>query len=168
MSDYSPPIVTAHIHTRFGSLLLGSTGSALCLCDWRFRKRREDIDKRVMSFFNTGFSIGEDEIIVRARVEIEEYCNGERLTFTVPVAPAGTEFQQCVWRELQTIPYGSTISYLELSRRLGNERAIRAVASANGANALSLIIPCHRVLGEDGSLTGYAGGLEAKRALLSM
>ena len=82
------------------------------------------------------------------------------------MAPEGTDFQIRVWKELQLIPYGKTLSYLDLSRRLGDEKAIRAVGRANGANPIAILIPCHRVIGADGSLTGYAGGLARKRALL--
>jgi len=80
----------------------------------------------------------------------------------------GSDFQKTVWEKLLTIPYGKTTSYLELSRMLGDEKAIRAVATANGANAISIIVPCHRVIGSDGSLTGYAGGLNAKQKLLQL
>ena len=80
----------------------------------------------------------------------------------------GTEFQKSVWEELLKIPYGQTASYLELSRAIGNEKAVRAVANANGANAIGIIIPCHRIIGSDGSLTGYAGGLDVKRKLLEI
>ena len=86
--------------------------------------------------------------------------------FDVPLLPVGTEFQLSVWQELLNIPYGGTCTYSEQARRMGMPRAVRAVAAANGLNALSLFIPCHRVVGHDGRLTGYAGGLEAKRFLL--
>lgn len=100
------------------------------------------------------------------RTQLEAYFKGNLRTFNVPLAPEGTDFQIRVWKELQHIPYGKTLSYLELSRRLGDEKAIRAVGRANGANPIAILIPCHRVIGVDGSLTGYAGGLERKRALL--
>ena len=84
----------------------------------------------------------------------------------MPLLLAGTRFQISVWEELQNIPYGTTCSYISLSRKLKNEKAIRAVASANGANAISIIVPCHRIIGADGSMTGYAGGIKAKKKLL--
>ena len=90
----------------------------------------------------------------------------KRTHFDIPLELIGTEFQQRVWQELQRIPYGKTISYLQLSKNLGDEKAIRAAATANGANGISILIPCHRVIGSDGSLTGYAGGLPAKKKLL--
>jgi len=88
------------------------------------------------------------------------------LTFDVPLAPRGTEFQRSVWDELLRIPYGDTMSYIELARRLGNPNAMRAVGAANGANPIAIIVPCHRVIGHDGQLVGFGGGLPAKRWLL--
>ena len=98
--------------------------------------------------------------------QLEEYFRGKRKTFSVSLNPEGTEFQKKIWEELLHIPYGDTISYLALSRRFGDEKAIRAVAGANAKNPVWIIIPCHRVIGSDGSLTGYAGGLWRKKWLL--
>lgn len=98
--------------------------------------------------------------------QIEKYFAGELKSFDLPLAPEGTDFQKKVWQELQNIPYGKTASYMEFSKTLGDPKAIRAVASANGKNPLWILIPCHRVIGSDGSLTGYAGGLWRKKWLL--
>ncbi len=98
--------------------------------------------------------------------QLQDYFNGKRNDFTIKINPHGTEFQQKVWRELLNIPFGKTMSYLDLSKKLGDVKAIRAVASANGKNPLWLVVPCHRVIGTDGSLTGYAGGLWRKKWLL--
>ncbi len=106
------------------------------------------------------------EILLAAIGQLEEYFNGKRKNFDLKLNPEGTEFQKKVWKELQNIPFGSTTSYLELSRKLGDAKAIRAVAAANGKNPLWIVIPCHRVIGSDGSLTGYAGGLPRKKWLL--
>jgi methylated-DNA-[protein]-cysteine S-methyltransferase len=100
--------------------------------------------------------------------QLEEYFAGHRRAFDVVIAPPGTTFQRRVWDELQRIDYGQTISYAELAARIGRPTAIRAAGAANGANPISILIPCHRVIGSDGSLTGYGGGLEAKRALLEL
>ncbi|AVR47350.1 cysteine methyltransferase [Christiangramia fulva] len=105
-------------------------------------------------------------ILQPAAKQLKEYFSGERTEFDLKLNPQGTEFQKKVWLELQNIPFGSTTSYLELSRKIGDEKAIRAVAAANGKNPLWIIIPCHRVIGNDGSLTGYAGGLHRKKWLL--
>ncbi|MCQ0111499.1 methylated-DNA--[protein]-cysteine S-methyltransferase [Zhouia amylolytica] len=99
-------------------------------------------------------------------IQLQEYFKGERTEFNLKLNPSGTSFQKKVWQSLQEIPYGNTISYLDLSKRLGDVKAIRAVASANGKNPLWIVVPCHRVIGTDGSLTGYAGGLWRKKWLL--
>jgi len=98
--------------------------------------------------------------------QLQEYFEGKRIRFDFKINPQGTDFQQKVWQELLNIPYGKTMSYLDLSKKLGDAKAIRAVASANGKNPLWIVIPCHRVVGTDGSLTGYAGGLWRKKWLL--
>lgn len=100
--------------------------------------------------------------------QLKEYFAGKLTAFDLPVDPGGTTFQSQVWAALQRIPYGETISYLELARRIGNEKAVRAVGLANGANPIAVIIPCHRVIGANGSLVGFGGGLPTKRALLDL
>ncbi|MGZ0016074.1 methylated-DNA--[protein]-cysteine S-methyltransferase [Yeosuana sp. AK3] len=99
-------------------------------------------------------------------IQLHEYFKGSRTQFTLSLNPEGTSFQKKVWKQLELIPYGKTITYLELSKQLGDVKAIRAVANANGKNPLWIIVPCHRVIGSDGSLTGYAGGLQRKQWLL--
>jgi methylated-DNA-[protein]-cysteine S-methyltransferase len=100
--------------------------------------------------------------------QLQEYFAGTRRAFDLEIAPAGTPFQLMVWRALRAIPYGETRSYRDLARSIGNERAVRAVGLANGRNPLAIVIPCHRVVGSDGSLTGFGGGLETKRYLLDL
>jgi methylated-DNA-[protein]-cysteine S-methyltransferase len=99
--------------------------------------------------------------------QLEEYFNGSRKQFDLPLNPKGTDFQKKVWKELSQIPYGKSISYLDLSKKIGDPKAIRAVAAANGKNPLWIIVPCHRVIGSNGDLVGYAGGLERKKWLLN-
>lgn len=115
-----------------------------------------------------GAVIRETPLIRQAFAEISEYLSGDRETFDLPLAPKGTPFQEKVWQALQTIPYGQTISYQELARRVGKPTAARAVGMANHHNPLPIVIPCHRVVGKNGSLTGYAGGLDLKRYLLAL
>jgi methylated-DNA-[protein]-cysteine S-methyltransferase len=112
------------------------------------------------------FGDRDDTPFAEATEQLEEYFAGRRTDFDLPLAPAGTEFQRRVWDELRTIPYGQTMSYGELARRLGRPSAARAVGMANGRNPISIIVPCHRVIGSAGDLTGYGGGLERKRHLL--
>ena len=110
----------------------------------------------------------ETPVLTQAARELDEYFAGKRQNFDVPLNPTGTPFQRKVWAELQKIPYGTTISYGELARRIGQPKASRAVGMANHRNPLAIFIPCHRVIGADGSLTGYGGGLEVKRFLLDL
>jgi methylated-DNA-[protein]-cysteine S-methyltransferase len=112
-----------------------------------------------------------DALFDEARTQLEEYFAGQRMVFSVEIdrtAIGGTPFQQRVWKALEEIPYGITISYRELARRINQPTAVRAVGLANGRNPLSIIVPCHRVIGADGKLTGYGGGLERKRLLLEL
>jgi methylated-DNA-[protein]-cysteine S-methyltransferase len=107
-------------------------------------------------------------ILQEAVAQLNDYFEGNRTNFTFKLNPSGTEFQQKVWKGLLEIPFGKTVSYMYLSKKLGDVKAIRAVASANGKNPLWIVIPCHRVIGTDGSLTGYAGGLWRKKWLLEL
>lgn len=118
--------------------------------------------------FADGPDLGEDPLIDDATAQLAAYFAGQRRAFDLPLAPPGTPFQRSVWEALGAIPYGQTRSYRELAVQLGDPGALRAVGRANGSNPIALLIPCHRVIGADGSLTGYAGGLERKRALLEL
>jgi len=108
-----------------------------------------------------------DSMFEQPMLQLQEYFTGTRVSFDLPHSPKGTEFQKRVWLELCRIPYGTTCSYRELATEVGNSNASRAVGMANGKNPISIIVPCHRVIGADGSLTGYGGGLDAKKWLLS-
>ena len=107
-------------------------------------------------------------IFRQTKEQLEEYFAGKRTTFSVPLHFAGTDFQERVWRRIALIPYGKTISYAELARQAGNPKAIRAAGTSTGRNPLSIIIPCHRVIGKNGAITGYAGGLDKKQRLLQL
>ncbi len=107
------------------------------------------------------------EVLQPACRQLQEYFKGDRTAFSFAMAPEGTPFQQEVWQALQKIPFGTTLSYMDLAKRLGDPKAIRAVAAANGKNPIWIAVPCHRVIGSDGSLTGYAGGLHRKKWLLN-
>lgn len=108
----------------------------------------------------------QDQELLEVGQQLKSYFKGELKEFSFPIQPQGTDFQQRVWKVLLSIPFGKTMSYLELSKQLGDPKAIRAVASANGKNPLWIVVPCHRVIGSDGSLTGYAGGIWRKKWLL--
>ena len=109
-----------------------------------------------------------DEPFLRVKKQLKEYFAGERKSFDLELAPQGTDFQLSVLKALQDIPYGETCSYADIAQRIGNAKAVRAVGSANGNNPIALIIPCHRVIGSNGSLTGFGGGLDTKRYLLDL
>jgi methylated-DNA-[protein]-cysteine S-methyltransferase len=163
-----PYIITSTYQSSFGELIIGSYNNHLCLCDWRYRKMRHTIDQRIQKGLGAEYKIGSSAIIEETTRQLSAYFSAERTQFDIPLELTGTDFQQQVWKQLMQIPYGSTSSYLELSRQLGNPKAIRAVASANGANAISIIVPCHRVIGSDGKLIGDAGGLHTKKKLLEL
>lgn len=168
MMDNAGKIVRARYSSPAGEMLLGAYGDKLCMCDWAGNPRRELIDKRLQHGLVALFVNGCDIVIDSAITQLEEYFAGKRMNFDIELLYVGTPFQQRVWHELLRIPYGATISYAEQARRIGNSAAVRAVAAANAVNAISIFVPCHRVTGADGSLTGYAGGIDAKRYLLNL
>lgn len=114
----------------------------------------------------SGVAAERHPILEQAATELDEYFNGSRRTFATPLAPEGTEFQCKVWKALGRIPYGESRSYSQLARQIGSPAAVRAVGAANGRNQIAIIVPCHRVIGSNGKLTGYAGGMETKAWLL--
>lgn len=150
-----------------GELLLGAYNGRLCLCDWLMEKHHERIMKRLHRSLRAKGIRATDPVLDEAARQLDEYFAGKRREFDIPLLPVGTDFQKHVWQALRAIPYGTTISYADLARRLNMPKAVRAVANANGANAISIFVPCHRVVGADGSLTGYAGGLDTKQWLLT-
>jgi methylated-DNA-[protein]-cysteine S-methyltransferase len=148
-----------------GRLKLVATHDALVAVLWEKEKTG-----RVKLFNETnGMEVSNDHpILKRTESQLTEYFEGKRKVFDLPLAPLGTIFQNKVWKALREIPFGASRSYGELARTIGSPKASRAVGAANGRNPLSIIVPCHRVIGADGKLTGFAGGLEAKQILLSL
>ena len=110
----------------------------------------------------------DDPVLRAAAAQLGEYFAGERRSFDLPLAPAGTAWQLAVWEQLRLIPYGTTVTYGEIARRLGSPAASRAVGLANGRNPIAIVVPCHRVIGANGALTGFAGGMDVKRTLLAL
>ena len=155
-----------YFKTTYGELIMGSFNDKLCLCDWRYRKMRAAIDSRIQKGLNADYQEEDSSLIQNTKKQLNEYFNGERTEFDIPLLMVGTDFQQSVWQQLLQIPYGKTVSYLALAQKMDKKKAIRAIASANGANAISIVVPCHRIIGSDGKLVGYAGGLNTKRKLL--
>ena len=134
----------------------------------KYRRMRTTIDKRIQKGLNAEYVEQSSVVIEETIKQLQEYFEGKRKAFDIALLTVGTEFQKSVWEGLLKIPYGTTASYLELSKNIGNEKAVRAVASANGANAIGIIIPCHRIIGTNCDLVGYAGGLPAKKKLLEL
>ena len=160
-------ITIKDIQTPLGKMRAGATDDGICLFDFEYRKSIDSILNRISSGLNNmSFAAGEHQYIDELEKQISEYFTGIRKEFDLPLHLIGTPFQKQVWEGLQEIPFGETRSYKAQSIFLGNEKAIRAVAGANGENGIAIIIPCHRVIGENGSLTGYGGGLLRKKWLL--
>lgn len=162
-----------HIHiqyhkTKVGELILGSFDDKLCLLDFRYRKMRSTVDKRIKNGLKADFVEQDNDVLQDTRKQLDEYLIGERKTFDIPLLTVGTDFQKSVWEALMRVPYGKTSSYLELAKYINNEKAVRAVASANGANAIAVIIPCHRIIESNGGLGGYGGGVAVKKRLLNL
>jgi len=157
-----------YFKTPFGELILGEYDNELCLCDWRYRKMRDSIDQRIKKHLKSQFVEKKSSLIKETKLQLDQYFQGNRTDFDIPLLLSGTEFQKKVWNSLRQIPYGKTMTYSKLSANLGDLKAIRAVASANGANAIAIFIPCHRIIGSDGKMVGYAGGRDVKKKLLKL
>ena len=161
-------IITCKYESPCGTLMLGSYNDRLCLCDWQVERHRNHVDNRLCRILDAEWVEGTSPIIERAMMQLDEYFTGQRQEFDIPLLWVGTDFQKKVWDRLLTIPYGHTLSYGEMARQIGQPKAVRAVANANGANAISIFAPCHRVIGSDHTLTGYGGGLTTKEYLLRL
>lgn len=161
-------IITRKYESPCGTLMLGSFGDKLCLCDWQVEKHRNYVENRLCRILDAEFEEGTSAVIDSAILQLEEYFNGKRQEFDIPLLFVGTDFQKKVWNRLLSIPFGKTISYGEMARQIGMQKAVRAVANANGANSMSIFAPCHRVIGSDHTLTGYGGGLAVKEYLLKL
>ena len=183
------------LDTPVGQVILGAMGGKLCLCDWKNSKRRMQNANRIKRLLKAELvaipssqeeleslaeaskseSLAEASalqeslsVLDKTEKELAEYFAGSRQSFDIPLLLAGTDFQKSVWQALREIPYGEVVTYMDVSQSIGNPQAIRAVSQAIGSNPLSILIPCHRVVGSNGALTGYAGGIEAKRWLLEL
>lgn len=153
--------------TPLGAMFVCATENGICLLEFVDRRMLETEFKDLQKRLNAKILTGENEHIIQAKKEITEYFKGTRKVFSVKLETPGTEFQKNVWNCLQEIEYGTTTTYQEQAEKINNPKAVRAVASANGYNRVSIIIPCHRVIGKNGNLTGYGGGIERKKWLLA-
>ena len=151
-----------------GELILASVGEELCLCDWNEIPCAERNKLRLLRYMKAEFKIETSSILELAKKQLDEYFTDNRKIFEIPLHPVGTDFQKKVWNALLDIPYGETRSYKEIAQNIGRPNSVRAVAGAIGANGINILIPCHRIIGCNRSLTGFAGGLETKRILLEL
>lgn len=156
----------SEISTPLGPMLAGATAEGICLLEFTNRIRMEKEFSDLKKLLNAVMVPGSHQYLEQLEIELSEYFQGTRKVFSVPLHTPGNDFAQTVWKTLQEIPYGKTCSYKEQSEMMNNPKAIRAIASTNGRNRLAIIIPCHRVIGSNGSLTGYAGGIDKKKWLL--
>ena len=166
--DSPHELTAAAVATPLGEMLAVFGSKGLCLLEFIGQKHMEQEIMAVQKALLGQFIFQENEQTQLLRRELDLYFQGRLKVFTTPLEMIGTTFQQQVWNALLTIPYGETLSYKEQAQQLGNPKAIRAVAAANGQNKVSILIPCHRVIGSDGKLTGYAGGLNRKQSLLAL
>lgn len=160
-------IYTIEINTPLGPMIGGTTTEGVCLLEFinRIRLEKELVDLQKM--LNAIIIAGRNQYSDQLEKEVGEYFEGKRKVFSVPVHTPGNEFSKSVWRMLMNIPYGQTWTYKKQAEMLNNPKAIRAIGTTNGRNRLAIIIPCHRVIGSNGSLVGYAGGIEKKKWLLN-
>jgi len=154
--------------TAIGKLRLGSFNQQLCLVNFSSDNLESKVTCKLRHELEAQFNHQTDNILEQTKIEIDEYFAGTRQKFTIPLLTVGTIFQKNVWNALLQVHYGTTLSYSEQAQAINNAGAARAVGSANGANSIAIIIPCHRIIAADGSLGGYAGGLEIKKFLLQL
>ncbi|MEM9549213.1 MAG: methylated-DNA--[protein]-cysteine S-methyltransferase [Bacteroidota bacterium] len=167
-SNTKAVILIDRINTPLGPMFVCSTDKGICLLEFTDRRMLESEFEDLQKRLNAVILYGENEHIHQLKKELAEYFNGQRKKFEVALDTPTTPFRQKVWDMLLDIPYGTTASYKEQAFKIGNPKAVRAVANANGHNRVAIVIPCHRVIGSDGSLTGYAGGIDRKKWLLEL
>ena len=159
-------VLLSRLTTPLGPMFVAATDTGICMLEFVDRKMLETEFKDLQRLLKANIIAGENEHIVQAKKEVAEYFAGQRTSFDVALDTPGTDFQNTVWRALGTIAYGETATYQQQAEKIDNAAAVRAVGTANGANRISIIVPCHRVIGKNGKLTGYGGGLERKKWLL--
>lgn len=156
----------SRLTTPLGPMFVAASEEGICLLEFVERKMLETEFRDLQKRLDATILAGENEHTLQLKRELKEYFEGNRQTFEVPLHTPGTEFQQAVWQKLLEIPYAQTFSYQQQAEKLNKPKAVRAVANANGCNRIAIVVPCHRVIGKNGHLTGYAGGLERKKWLL--
>jgi methylated-DNA-[protein]-cysteine S-methyltransferase len=154
--------------TKYAEFILGSYDNKLCLLDYKYRKMRQALDNKIRKMLNAEFTEKDDDILCKTKTQINEYFMGERTTFDIPLLMVGTEFEKDVWRSLLKVPYGQTATYSDLVSNSNNINILKSISKANGLNSIALIVPCHRIIDDNGDLVGYGGGLPLKLKLLNL
>lgn len=167
VKNHVPAVITmTTFDTPLGPMLAGATIEGICILEFKNRIRLEKEIADLQKLLDATVVFGKTGHLELVEKELNEYFAGKRKIFSVPLHMPGNEFAKSVWKALQEIPYGKTCSYKDQADRMNNPKAIRAIASTNGRNRLAIIIPCHRVIGSNGSMTGYAAGVDKKKWLL--
>ncbi len=161
-------IVITKIQTPFGTMIAGASTKGICMLEFMERRILETQLNRLEKYYSSSLVSGISPFFTKLNNELQEYFSGSRKTFDVPLDIKGTQFQEIVWEALLAIPYGKTASYQDQAIAINNPKAVRAVAKANGDNRIGIIIPCHRVIGKDGKMTGYGGKIWRKEYLLKL
>ena len=154
--------------TEIGELLLGSFGSKLCLLGFKSKETRRAVDDQIRKKLDAKFVKQNDEVLEKTKKQLDEYLDGNRKEFDIPLLMVGTDFQRRVWKAVMKVPYGVTSTYGQLAKNIGSPKSVRAVGNANSANPISIIVPCHRIIGSNGKLVGYGSGLPVKKRLLKL
>ena len=161
-------VTIKRILSPLGPIFIGATDKGVCLVEFTDRRMIETQINRLRKSMKTEFVQGEHNYISKLETQLDEYFNGKRMSFDIPLVLTGSDFQKKAWDALMKIPYGETRSYQQQAIKIGDKNAVRAVARANGDNKISIIVPCHRVIGKDGKLAGYGGGLWRKKYLIDL
>ncbi len=161
-------ISIVYYKTKIWELIIWSFEWKICIVDYRYRKMRITIDTRIQIWLDAEYIEEENDILIELKKQLDEYLIWKRKEFNIPIITVWTDFQKQVWKELLKIPYWKTCSYLELAKKINNEKAVRAVASANGANSIWLIIPCHRIIESNWWIWWFAWWINMKKKLLNI
>lgn len=162
------PLLTRHIATPLGPMIALAEARGLCLLDYVDRDGLDQMIAKYVARFGYVQSTGDSPLLDQLKAELGLYFDGRLTAFSIPLCLQGTQFQQQVWTALRKLPFGETRAYRTFAESIGKPKAIRAVGRANGQNPISIVVPCHRLVGSDGSLTGYGGGQQRKAALLAL
>lgn len=161
-------IITKKIKTPVGEMILGALDAKICFLEFYLPERYKEMPGKLRKVFDAELVEGTNEVIEQAEKELQEYFAGKRKQFTVPLDLRGTKFELKIWDQLLKIPYGQVCSYSDIAKKIHNPKSVRAVGGANHSNPVAIIVPCHRVVGKNGSLSGYGGGMDKKKFLLQL